>query len=125
MWQLGCHRDIAMKIVDGKRMGSVTIFEDTLMLAEVVGDVILNSGHLELKGKVLGNLFVRQGTCRLMGIVRGNLENELGDVEVFGTVHGKVITKKGYTYVNPGSKVGAIENAPARREELREELLRT
>jgi len=106
-----------MKIVDGKRMGSFTVFEDTLMLAEVVGDVILNNGHLELKGKVLGNLYVRKGTCRMLGIVRGNLENEKGDVEVFGTVHGKVVTKNGYTYVNPGSKVGLIENAvPANHE---------
>lgn len=47
-----------------------------------VGEVILNSGHLELKGKVLGNLCVRKGTCRVLGIVRGNLENEKGDVEV-------------------------------------------
>ncbi len=110
-----------MKIVDGKRMGSVTVFEDTLMLAEVVGDVILNSGHLELKGRVLGNLFVRKGTCRMLGIVRGNLENERGDVEVFGTVLGKVVTKNGYTYVNPGSKVGIIEIAlPANREEPKE-----
>jgi hypothetical protein len=110
-----------MKIVDGRRMGSVTVFEDTLMLAEVVGDVILNNGHLELKGKVLGNLFVRKGTCRMLGIIRGNLENELGDVEVFGTVHGKVITKNGYTYVNPGSKVGGIESAaPPKREEQKE-----
>ena len=115
-----------MKIVDGKRMGSVTVFEDTLMLAEVVGDVILNSGHLELKGKVLGNLFVRKGTCRMLGIVRGNLENERGDVEVFGAVHGKVITKNGYTYVNPGSKVGAIENAaPAKKEVPKEEAVST
>jgi hypothetical protein len=115
-----------MKIVDGKRMGSVTVFEDTLMLAEVVGDVILNSGHLELKGKVLGNLFVRKGTCRMLGIVRGNLENENGDVEVFGAVHGKVITKNGYTYVNPGSKVGAIVSAaPAKREETTEEAVST
>lgn len=45
-----------MKIVESKRMGSLTVFEDTLLLGEVVGDVILNSGHLELKGKVLGNL---------------------------------------------------------------------
>ena len=112
-----------MKIVDGKRMGSVTVFEDTLMLAEVVGDVILNNGHLELKGKVLGNLFVRNGTCRMLGIIRGNLENEKGDVEVFGTVHGKVVTKSGYTYVNPGSKVGGIENAtPVRKEETKEAL---
>jgi hypothetical protein len=111
-----------MKIVDGKRMGSVTVFEDTLLLAEVVGDVILNSGHLELKGKVLGNLFVRKGTCRMVGIVRGNLENEKGDVEIFGTVHGKVVTKSGYTYVNPGSKVGSIEHpAPAKKEEAKEE----
>jgi hypothetical protein len=110
----------SMKIIDGKRMGSVTIFEDTLMLAEVVGDVIVNSGHLEFKGKVLGNLFVRKGTCRMLGIVRGNLENEKGDVEVFGAVHGKVITKNGYTYVNPGSKVGFIENSvPAKREETK------
>lgn len=115
-----------MKIVDGKRLGSVTVFEDTLMLAEVVGDVILNSGHLELKGRVLGNLFVREGTCRMLGIVRGNLENEKGDVEVFGTVHGKVITKSGYTYVNPGSKVGSIEHAmPAKREVTKEEAVST
>src|SRR5689334_11212413 len=100
-----------MKILDGKRMGSITVFEDTLLLSEIVGDVILNSGHLELKGKVLGNLYVRKGTCRMAGIIRGNLENERGDVEVFGTVHGKVVTKNGYTYVNPGSKIGAIENA--------------
>lgn len=115
-----------MKILDGKRMGSVTVFEDTLMLAEVVGDVILNNGHLELKGKVLGNLFVRNGTCRMLGIIRGNLENEKGDVEVFGTVHGKVVTKSGYTYVNPGSKVGSIEYAtPAIKEETREEAVST
>jgi hypothetical protein len=101
----------AMKILDGKRMGSITVFEDILLLAEVVGDVILNSGHLELKGKVLGNLYIRKGTCRMAGIVRGNLENERGDVEVFGTVLGKVVTKNGYTYINPGSKIGAIENA--------------
>ncbi|HXG05909.1 MAG TPA: hypothetical protein VNI77_01115 [Nitrososphaera sp.] len=113
-----------MKILDGKRMGSVTVFEDTLMLAEIFGDVIVNSGHLELKGKVLGNLFVRKGTCRMMGIVRGNLVNESGDVEVFGAVHGKLITKTGYTYVNPGSKVGAIESAlPARRSEFKQEPL--
>lgn len=118
--------DVAMKIVDGKRMGSVTVFEDTLMLAEIVGDVILNSGHLELKGKVLGNLFVREGTCRMLGIVRGNLENEKGDVEVFDTMHGKVITKSGYTYVNPGSKVGSIEHAmSAKREETKEEAVST
>lgn len=71
-----------MKIVESKRMGSLTVFEDTLLLGEVVGDVILNSGHLELKGKVLGNLCVRKGTCRMLGIIRGNLENEKGDMEV-------------------------------------------
>lgn len=114
-----------MKIVDGKRMGSVTVFEDTLMLAEVVGDVILNSGHLELKGKVLGNLFVRKGTCRMLGIVRGNLENERGDVEIFGTVHGKVVTKNGYTYVNPGSKVGSIEHSAPATKETKEEAVST
>jgi hypothetical protein len=36
------------------------------MLAEVVSDIliiiILNSGHLELKGKVLSNLFLHKGT---------------------------------------------------------------
>jgi hypothetical protein len=101
-----------MKILDGKRVGSVTIFEDTIMLGEVVGDVILNTGHLEFKGKILGNLFVRTGTCRMLGIIRGNLVNEKGDVEIFGTVHGKVVTKSGYTYINPGSKVGIVENAP-------------
>jgi hypothetical protein len=107
-----------MKIIDGKRVGSVTIFEDTLMLGEVVGDIILNHGHLELKGKVLGNLFVRKGTCRLLGIIRGNVVNEAGDVEVFGAVHGKVVTKNGYTYVNPGSKVaGGIENSPVVKKE--------
>lgn len=67
-----------MKIVESKRMGSITVSEDTLLLGEVVGDVILNSGHLELKGKVLGNLYVCKGTCRVLGIVRGNLENEKG-----------------------------------------------
>ena len=71
-----------MKIVESKRMGSVTVFEDTLLLGEIVGEVILHSGHLELKGKVLGNLCVRKGTCRVLGIVRGNLENKKGDVEV-------------------------------------------
>ncbi len=101
-----------MKILDGKRVGSVTIFEDTIMLGEIVGDVILNSGYLEFKGKILGNLLVRSGTCRMLGIVRGNLVNEQGDVEIFGTVHGKVVTKSGYTYSNPGSKVGVVEIAP-------------
>jgi predicted phosphodiesterase len=100
-----------MKILDGKRMGSVTVFEDTLLLGEIFGDVILNRGHLELKGKILGNLYVRKGTCRMLGIVRGNIENERGDVEIFGAVHGKVVTKRGYTYINPGSKVKMIENA--------------
>ena len=71
-----------MKIVESKRMGSVTVFEDTLLLGEIVGEVILNSGHLELMGKVPGNLCVRKGTCRVLGIVRDNLENEKGDVEV-------------------------------------------
>ena len=99
-----------MKIIDGRHIGSVTIFEDALVVGEIYGDIILNSGHLELKGKVLGNLYVRKGSCRMSGIVRGNLENERGDVEVFGTVAGKIITKNGYTYVNPGSKVGSIEN---------------
>ena len=102
-----------MKIINTKHIGSITIFEDALLVGEVYGDVILNSGHLEVKGKILGNLFVRKGTCRVLGIVRGNLENEHGDVEVFGTIAGKIITKTGYTYVNPGSKVGAIENAYA------------
>lgn len=102
-----------MKILDGKRVGTVTVFEDTLMLTEVVGDVILNAGHLEFKGKVLGNMLVRKGTCRMLGIIKGNLVNEQGDVEIFGTVHGKVVTKAGYTYINPGSKVGEVENAPA------------
>lgn len=101
-----------MNILDGKRVGSVTIFEDTLMLGEVLGDVILNGGHLEFKGKILGNLLVRSGTCRMLGIVRGNCVNEQGDVEIFGTVHGKVVTKSGYTYINPGSKVRAVENSP-------------
>jgi hypothetical protein len=122
MSYLSTRIEVAMKILDGKRMGSITVFEDTLMLAEVVGDVILNSGHLELKGRVLGNLFVRKGTCRMLGIVRGNLVNEMGDVEVFGAVHGKLITKSGYTYVNPGSKVGAIESAaPAKKVEATKE----
>ena len=101
-----------MKILDGKRVGTVTVFEDTLMLSEVVGDVILNQGHLEFKGKVLGNMLVRKGTCRMLGIIRGNLVNEQGDVEVFGTVHGKVVTRSGYTYINPDSKVGGVENPP-------------
>lgn len=100
-----------MKILDGKRVGTVTIFEDTLMLTEVVGDVILNAGHLEFKGKVLGNMLVRKGTCRMLGIIRGNLVNEQGDVEIFGTVHGKVVTRAGYTYINPESKVGGVENS--------------
>ena len=100
-----------MKILDGKRVGTVTIFEDTLMLSEVVGDVILNAGHLEFKGKVLGNMLVRKGTCRMLGIIRGNLVNEQGDVEIFGTVHGKVVTRAGYTYINPESKVGGVENS--------------
>jgi hypothetical protein len=58
------------------------------MQAEVVGDIILNSGgHLELKDKVLSNLFLRKGICRMMwGIIPGNLENKTGYVEVFGTV---------------------------------------
>jgi len=103
---------VIMKILDGKRVGSVTIFEDTMMLCEIAGDVILNYGHLEFKGKILGNLLVRKGTCRMLGIIRGNLVNEQGDVEIFGTVHGKVVTKSGYTYINPGSKVGTVENAP-------------
>ena len=98
-----------MKILDGKRVGTVTVFEDTLMLTEVVGDVILNDGHLEFKGKILGNMLVRNGTCRMLGIIKGNLVNELGDVEIFGTVHGKVVTKAGYTYINPESKVGGVE----------------
>ncbi|MER3407524.1 MAG: hypothetical protein C4292_01610 [Nitrososphaera sp.] len=106
-----------MKILDGKRMGTVTFEEDGMLLGEVVGDVIVNSGHLELKGKVLGNVLVRgQATCRLTGIVKGNLVNEKGDVEVFGAVHGKVITKAGYTYVNPGSRVGTIEHAHIKKE---------
>ena len=100
-----------MKILDGKRVGTVTIFEDTLILTEVVGDVILNAGHLEFKGKVLGNMLVRKGTCRMLGIIRGNLVNEQGDVEIFGTVHGKVVTRAGYTYINPESKVGGVENS--------------
>jgi hypothetical protein len=41
------------------------------MLAEVVSDILiiilLNSGHLELKGKVLSNLFLHKGTCRMTG----------------------------------------------------------
>jgi hypothetical protein len=81
------------------------------MLTEVVGDVILNAGHLEFKGKVLGNMLVRKGTCRMLGIIRGNLVNEQGDVEIFGTVHGKVVTRAGYTYINPDSKVGGVENS--------------
>jgi hypothetical protein len=102
-----------MKILDGKRVGTVTVFEDTLMLTEVVGDVILNAGHLEFKGKILGNMLVRKGTCRMLGIIKGNLVNEQGDVEIFGTVHGKVVTKAGYTYINPESKVGGVENPSA------------
>jgi hypothetical protein len=101
-----------MKILDGKRVGTVTVFEDTLMLSQVVGDVILNAGHLEFKGKILGNMLVRKGTCRMLGIIKGNLVNEQGDVEIFGTVHGKVVTRAGYTYINPGSKVGEVENSP-------------
>ena len=115
-----------MKVLDGKRVGTVTVFEDTLMLTEVVGDVILNAGHLEFKGKVLGNMLVRKGTCRMLGIIKGNLVNEQGDVEIFGTVHGKVVTKAGYTYINPGSKVGGVENSagaaqamPVEREQIR------
>jgi hypothetical protein len=37
-----------------------------------------------------------------------------------------VVTKSGYTYVNPGSKVGSIEHAaPAKKEETREEAVST
>ena len=106
----------AMKILDGKRTGTVTFDEDGMLIGEVLGDIIVNSGYLELKGKVLGNVLVRGGSCRLTGIVKGNAVNERGDLEVFGTVHGKVITKLGYTYVNPGSRVGAIENAHIKKE---------
>lgn len=105
-----------MKILDGKRVGSVTFDEEGILIGEVVGDVIVNSGYLELKGTVLGNLLVRGGSCRLTGLVKGNVVNEKGDVEVFGTVHGKVITKTGYTYINPESKVGGVENAPLKKE---------
>ena len=94
--------------MSGKRIGTITIHEDTLLLGEIVGDVILCDGRLEVKGKIMGNLIVRSGVCRHMGIIRGNLSNEKGDVEVFGTIHGKIITRNGYTYVNPGSKVGNI-----------------
>ncbi len=105
-----------MKILDGKRIGSVTFDEEGMLIGEVVGDVIVNSGYLELKGNVLGNVLVRGGSCRLTGIVKGNVVNEKGDLEVFGAVHGKVITKTGYTYINPGSKVGGVEHAPLRKE---------
>jgi cytoskeletal protein CcmA (bactofilin family) len=105
-----------MKILDGKRVGSVTFDEEGILIGEVAGDVIVNSGYLELKGTVLGNLLVRGGSCRLTGLVRGNVVNEKGDVEIFGTVHGKVITKTGYTYINPESKVGSVENAPLKKE---------
>lgn len=105
-----------MKILDGKRTGTVTFEEDGMLIGEVLGDVIVNRGTLELKGKVLGNVLVRGGTCRLYGIVRGNAVNERGDLEVFGAVHGKVITKAGYTYVNPGSSVGSIEHAHVKKE---------
>lgn len=105
-----------MKILDGKRTGSVTFDEDGILIGEVAGDVIVNSGYLELKGKVLGNVLVRGGSCRLTGLVKGNVVNEKGDLEVFGTVHGKVITKTGYTYINPESKVGGIEKAPLKKE---------
>ena len=105
-----------MKIIDGKRTGSATFDEDGMLIGEVVGDVIVNSGYLELKGKVLGNVLVRGGSCRLTGIVRGNVVNEKGDLEVFGAVHGKVITKTGYTYINPESKVGGVESAPVKKE---------
>jgi hypothetical protein len=47
----------------------------------------------------------------MLGIIRGNLVNEQGDVEIFGTVHGKVVTRAGYTYINPDSKVGGVENS--------------
>jgi cytoskeletal protein CcmA (bactofilin family) len=105
-----------MKILDGKRVGSVTFDEEGMLIGEVAGDVIVNAGYLELKGNVLGNVLVRGGSCRLTGIVRGNVVNEKGDLEVFGTVHGKVITKTGYTYINPESKVGGVENAPLKKE---------
>lgn len=99
------------KIVDGKKVGSITVYEDTLLLGEILGDVILYGGYLEVKGKILGNVVVRGGNCRHFGIIRGSLINEMGDVEVFGSVHSKILTKSGYTYVNPGSKVGPIEYA--------------
>jgi cytoskeletal protein CcmA (bactofilin family) len=106
-----------MKILDGKRVGTVTFEEDGMLMGEVLGDVIVNKGYLELKGKVLGNVLVRGGSCRLTGIVKGNAVNEKGDLEVFGAVHGKVITKVGYTYVNPGASVGGIEKAHIKKEE--------
>ncbi|AIF85347.1 hypothetical protein NTE_03318 [Candidatus Nitrososphaera evergladensis SR1] len=105
-----------MKILDGKRVGTVTFEEDGMLIGEVLGDVIVNGGYLELKGKVLGNVLVRGGSCRLTGIVKGNAVNEKGDLEVFGAVHGKVISKLGYTYVNPGAAVGGIENAHVKKE---------
>jgi hypothetical protein len=110
-----------MKILDGKRIGTVTFGEDGMLLGEVAGDVIVNDGYLELKGTVLGNVLVRGGACRLTGIVKGNVVNENGDLEVFGTIHGKVITKLGYTYVNPGSRVGGgIEHAHIKKQEEKE-----
>jgi hypothetical protein len=54
----------------------------------------------------------------MLGIIKGNLVNEQGDVEIFGTVHGKVVTKAGYTYINPGSKVGGVENTSATNQPL-------
>ena len=106
----------AMKILDGKRVGTVTFEEDGMLIGEVLGDVIINKGYLELKGKVMGNVLVRGGSCRLTGIVKGNAVNEKGDLEIFGAVLGKVITKLGYTYINPGAAVGGVEKAPVKKE---------
>lgn len=97
-----------VKILNEKRVGSITVYEDTILLGEIMGDVILYSGYLEVKGKILGNLMVHSGSCRHTGIIKGNLVNEKGDVEVFGAVYGKIITKHGYTYVNPGAKVSVV-----------------
>jgi hypothetical protein len=58
---------VAMKIPNGSGWLNHNCWGYPQMQAEVVGDIILNSGgHLELKGKAISNLFPHKGTCRMM-----------------------------------------------------------
>lgn len=93
-----------------KAVGNLEILHHTT----VNGDVTLNMGELDVRGRINGNVISNMGQVNIDGEVSGDVETNMGQVVVNGNVGGNVSTKMGEIIVNGVvgtnliSEIGAI-----------------